>query len=241
MSFRISVPSYVIPGTYKENLDFLHKNSSCRAVELLFFFYDEDAKALLKRELAEIRAYSTSFLFTVHMPDEVLLEHEELILATTDFTEHYIIHPPRNKNAMAEFASVMDKWRESHGTERFLLENTRLYNFNLAEKAMASSVFGPMPLCADIGHLLMEGCCPAEWVAERADRIKEIHVHGFDGAKDHVLFTGNEAWLRDLAPFVRNFNGVIEIELFSWAEQLAAQSMLAKAWSLAHASTRKRR
>jgi len=57
-----------------------------------------------------------------------------------------------------------------------------------------------------------------------------LHVHGFDGTSDHVPFQSGEAWLCDLAPFTRGFSGIIEMELFSWAELEAAKAILKAHW-----------
>lgn len=230
MSFRVSVPSYVMPGTYIENLRFLEENTDQRDVELLFFMYDDDARNLLKAEAAGIAEYSRRFGFTVHMPDSIDASHEEILEATAGYASSYIIHPPRTAPEIPAFVAVLDEWRGRYGERRFLLENTRLEQFDAAERALRDSCYGRPQLCADIGHLRMEGADPAAWVAERADRIAELHVHGFDGTKDHVPFLAGEAWLEALAPFARTFLGIVELELFSWPELQDAAAILRNAW-----------
>lgn len=230
MSLRFSVPSYVLPGTYVENLRFLDEHSSQRQVELLFFIYDDEAKALLLQEHDDIVSFSPRFSFTVHMPDSVDDSHDEIIDATNDIASHYIIHPPREAEGLRSFVRLMDDWRMRYGADRFLLENTKLDPFYAAEEALLGSRFGPPRLCADIGHLRLEGVDPAPWIAEREKRISEIHVHGFDGRHDHVPFYASETWLRDLSAFAGTFKGIVEIELFSWAELEDAQAILRKEW-----------
>ncbi len=230
MSLTISVPSYVIPGSYLDNLGFLEKHSDQRHVELLFFMYDDDTRRLLGAEARGIEEYSRSFSFTVHMPDTVLAEHEVLVELTAGYASTYIMHPPRNDSGIPAFVSLMDEWRNRYGQKRFLLENTRLAQFYVADRALEDSSMGPPPLCADIGHLRMEGQEPGAWVAERAERIAELHVHGFDGSKDHVPFSAGEDWLGALAPFARSFGGIVEIELFSWPELAEATAILRSAW-----------
>lgn len=230
MSLCLSVPSYVLPGTYVENLRFLDEHSSQRQVELLFFIYDEDTKALLRKELDEIVSFSPRFGFTVHMPDSIDETHDEILEATVAIASHYIIHPPRETTGIASFTRLMDDWRKRYGADRFLLENTKLAPFYAAEEALLGSRFGPPRLCADIGHLRLEGVDPALWVAERAGRIAEMHVHGYDGTHDHVPFCARETWLHELRPFASTFKGIIEIELFSWKELKEAQAILRKEW-----------
>jgi sugar phosphate isomerase/epimerase len=230
MTPRLSVPSYVIPGTYLENLRFLEESTDQRDVELLFFIYDNDARALLRAESGGIAEYSRRFRFTVHMPDSIQASHEEIIEATAAYAQSYVIHPPRTVPEIPAFAALFDEWRGRYGERRFLLENTRLEQFGAADLALRDSRYGPPPLCADIGHLRMEGVDPAAWVAGRADRVAEMHVHGFDGTRDHVPFRAGEAWIGPLAPFAGTFGGIVELELFSWAELQEASAILRSAW-----------
>jgi hypothetical protein len=230
MSARLSVPSYVLPGTYVENLRFLDERTAQRDVELLFFIYDDDARALLKAERRDIESYSPRFGFTVHMPDAVEASHEEILEATAGYASSFVIHPPRVDDRLSDFVYLMDEWRGRYGPDRFFLENTVLTRFDTANRALADSEYGPPRLCADIGHLRVEGVEPSAWVAERAGRISELHVHGYDGERDHIPFAAGERWLSDLSPFARSFSGVIEMELFAWAELDAAAAILRDAW-----------
>lgn len=232
MSLRLSVPSYVLPGTYVENLRFLDEQTTQRDVELLFFIFDDEARALMRTEIRDIASYSPRFGFTVHMPDTIAATHEEILEATAGFSSHFIIHPPRTEPELPGFVALLDKWRRRYGEDRFLLENTRLANFSAADTALLDSRCGSPRVCADIGHLRMEGVEPSAWVAARADRIAELHVHGFDGTKDHVPFQAGEAWLDAMAPFVRRFDGIIEMELFSWADLESASAILKAHWEL---------
>jgi len=232
VSARVSVPSYVMPGTYLDNIRFIDERTDVRDVELLFFIYDDDTKALLRSESGRIAAYSDRFGFTVHMPDEIGASHEEILEATADYASSFVIHPPRNDPGIPGFIRLFDEWRLRYGADRFLLENTRLDRFVPADAAFLDSKLGLPRLCADIGHLRMEGADPVDWVARRADRIAELHVHGFDGNKDHSAFGGDEPWVAGLAPFASAFGGIVELEMFSWPELEPAIATLRKAWGL---------
>ncbi len=215
---RLSVPSYVVPGTYLENLAWLKARTAMRQVELLFFIYDGDTKALLQAELEGLREYRRDFGYSAHLPDEVRPEHEELIQAIDGIVESYVVHPPRDLGSLPAFSALMDAWRQRYGQSRFFLENTRLSLFEAADEALASSRFGRPPLCADLGHLVMEGADPSAWLESRIERVAEFHIHGYDGASDHVPFSGDEAWFKGLDGVFKGFAGTVEIELFSWPE-----------------------
>jgi len=232
MSATISVPSYVIPGTYLENIRFIAEHTDIRNVELLFFMYDEDTRALMRAEMPQLKAAGSGLGFTVHMPDEIAASHEEILEATADCASSFVIHPPRHDQDIPAFLGLFDEWRLRYSASRFLLENTRLDRFMPADAAFRDSKLGLPGLCADIGHLRMEGADPVAWVTERADRIAELHVHGFDGIKDHVTFGADEPWLAALAPFASTFGGIVELEMFTWPELEPAIAALRKAWRL---------
>jgi hypothetical protein len=204
-----SVPSYVIPGTYLENLRFLEDKGGIDSVELLFFIYDDDTKRLLDAEIEGIRSYASRFGFTLHMPDLPLAEHGELIERTADFIRHYVVHP------QGEAARCIPTWSSRWG-ERFLLENTR----SLGEFEATWIEAGYPPICCDTGHLLLAGESPARFLSEHADRIAEVHLHGLEKGIDHHGFDGDETWFRETDGFFSAFDGVVNAEVFTYGEAM---------------------
>jgi sugar phosphate isomerase/epimerase len=221
-----TVPSWVVPGTYAENLRFLADKEEIGGVELLFFLWDDDTRLLYEREASAIRSFSGRFNFSVHLPNRPTADHERLIAATADLARAWIVHPPKIEEAEA-FAALLRSWRERYG-DRFLLENTR------TDRLRALRSCAPdMPLCMDTGHLLLEGVDPSDYARENAPLIKEIHLHGLGGRPglrqedgrsadgrlpDHRPFDADESWFVSFAPFLRRFEGTINIEVFSWQE-----------------------
>jgi sugar phosphate isomerase/epimerase len=221
------VPSWVIPGTYTENLRFLEDKKEIAGVELLFFIYDDETKAQLDSEWDEIISYSKRFVFTAHLPEKLLPEHEELVARLAPLVRHFIVHPPREK--AGALARLLDEWTERYGA-LFLAENTAS---GLLE-AMLPHLGEGAGLCMDTGHLLMDGQKPAEFFKARQDRIREIHLHSVDRKQaaldgrlaDHRRLRGNEAWLIELFPLLRQFKGLINLEVFSWEEAKAGIEVL---------------
>ena len=212
----LSVPSYVIPGTYAENLRFLSDKTGIDGVELLFFMYDEEVRTLMMAEIDEIRQFRSRFSYTVHLPDSIAPEHEDIIEATVDIAGAYVIHPPREDAGLVAFVRLMDDWRGRYGKDTFVLENTRVARFEAAEAVLRDSRYGLPPVCVDIGHLRMEGYEPMAWLEAKADRVAELHLHGFNGRSDHVPIGADEPWLTSLLPYLHGFSGVVELELFAW-------------------------
>lgn len=220
---RISVPSWVIPGTYAENLEFLADQEAVRGVELLFFIYDDETRSLLVREEERIRAYSGRFAFTAHLPDPLLPAHEELVERTADLVESWVAHPGIPESA-PEVAATLSRWKSRYG-DRFLLENVRPGRLEALRTLLPD-----FPLCLDTGHLLLAGDSPARWAAEHGKLVREVHLHGLGDAPertaaaddgrlpDHRVFATGGGWFADFQPFLAGFGGVVDIELFSWEE-----------------------
>lgn len=222
----LSVPSYVIPGTYAENLRFLADKPEVEGVELLFYLWDAEVAGLLDRELAEIRSFMDRFRFTAHLPDRILPEHRVLLDRIADTARSFVVHPPSDLDGMAPFADLLSAWRSEFG-DRFFLENLRSESFGRVLRVLPD-----IPLCVDAGHILAEGGDPAQLLARLRSagrRIEELHLHGLSGDADHRPFGEGASWLRDLAPFLAGFDGVAEIELFDWEEVRTALAAVRRA------------
>ncbi len=218
-----SVPSYVIPGTYAENLRFLEDKPEVEGVELLFYLWDPEVEDLLDRELPEIRSFSSRFRFTAHLPDRIRPEHRRILDRIGDLARSFVVHPPADLDGLPGFADLIVAWRREFG-DRFFLENLRTEPFERALEALPE-----IPLCLDAGHLLAEGKAPADRIGrlrEGGRRIEELHLHGIADGRDHRPFGPEAPWLRDLVPFLSGFPGVAEVELFDWEEARTALSAI---------------
>jgi hypothetical protein len=235
---RLSVPSYVIPGTYLENILHLKPFSHIQGVELLFFYYDEQTKVLLDAEWDGIQKLADRFFYTIHLPDVVYAHHEELVDRFSSLATHYIVHPPRyaDSPSLKEF---IPKWRATYG-DRFLLENTTMNNFLHAEPELDH-----IPICCDLGHLLLEHASIMDFLGRYEHRIKQIHLHDVviqDGKPvDHKALQPSsiqpDGWLTEISPWLSNFQGVLELEIFHHndvnqsCQLLSDLSILKNPWS----------
>lgn len=220
---RISVPSWVVPGTYAENLAFLTDKAEVQGVELLFFIYDDEAKTLFRREEGALREHARRFTFSAHLPDPLLPEHEDLVERTADLVESWVAHPGHPESA-PDLAGTLTRWRERYG-DRFFLENVRPGRLEALRERLPD-----FPLCLDTGHLLLEGKSPSAYASDHAALIRELHLHGLgddpsagpapsDGRlPDHRTFLTSQGWFSSLAPTLARFNGIVNLELFSWEE-----------------------
>ncbi|MDR2160434.1 MAG: TIM barrel protein [Treponema sp.] len=224
----LTVPSWVIPGTYRENLVFLEEKTPVEGVEFLFFFYDDEVKTLLAGEWPGVLEYRRRFIYTAHLPDRVLPEHGELIERLFPLVRNFIVHPYKPEDAKVQ-ERLLRSWREHEdfGKGLFLLENT----FPGRLEALLPLLPPDTGLCMDTGHLLLEGRDPADYFDRYGDRIGEIHLHSLDREKaardgrlpDHRPLREGEPWLERLLPCLETYAGVVNLEVFSWEE--AAQSI----------------
>jgi hypothetical protein len=218
-SFVLSVPSWIIPGTYAENLCFLEDKKEIKGVELLFFIYNDEVKAQLDSEWDVIRNYSERFVFTAHLPELLFASHSELVARLSPLVRHFIVHPDPKDPATQ--VRLLEEWTKDHGAV-FLMENT---NPGLLEAQLPHMDKG-MGLCMDTGHLLLDGKNPADFFTANSERIKEIHLHAIDKEQaaidgrleDHRRLRKDEPWLLELLPLLKDYRGIINLEVFSWEE-----------------------
>jgi len=229
----ISVPSWVIPGTYIENLRFLESKKEIQGVELLFFIYNEEVKNQFNSERDEIRGFRNRFTFTAHLPELLLHEHEELIAALTPLVHHFIVHPDA-KNPAGQ-AALLRSWTERYGAV-FLAENIFQGNGASSLEVLLPHLDKDAALCMDTGHLLLEGKNPSDFFKARQERIKEIHLHSLDRDQsaidgrlaDHRRLREDEPWLLELLPLLKGYQGIVNLEVFSWEEVEAGIEVLKK-------------
>ena len=223
----LSVPSWVIPGTYAENLAFISGKEGIEGVELLFFMYDESVLREFRSELSLIESFRNRFAFTAHLPDGLQSSHEELVDLLSPLVRSFVVHPgPAGKaEAMAE---LLVRWKGRFG-DRFLLENTQDGRFEALERLLPE-----IPVCLDSGHLLLHDGSPAAFADSRGERIGQIHLHAVDEVaaavdgrlRDHRALGGDLRWLDELSPFITSFRGILELEVFSWEEARESRRVL---------------
>jgi len=255
----LTVPSWLVPGTWLENLERASRIGWVEGVELLFFSYDAEARSALAVELPGIARIAKALSLSVHLPDPLTAEAEELVSLTADFAAAYIVHPPRlaasapkdasktptSSGALAythiasavshapataaaglsnksEWARLVDALRGRYG-DRFLLEYTDREAFAAAERDIPG-----LPLCADTGRLLLDGEVPDAWIESRVDRVREVHLHGVEGRKDHAALRDGEVWLESLVALLGASSTRVELEIFSLAEVEASAAVLRK-------------
>jgi len=179
-------------------------------VELLFYFFDGETRELLERERDGLRARQGRFTYSVHLPDHLREEHRVLLELVRGLAGTCVLHPP--PAGEEEFLELVRRWRREFG-DVFLLENLVGRSFERLAAELQD-----IPLCLDTGHLLLNGARLGPFLGTYGPRIREIHLHGVREGADHRPPAPGEAWLAELAPFLRRFEGTVNLEIFSRAD-----------------------
>jgi sugar phosphate isomerase/epimerase len=222
---RLAVPSYLAPGTWLENLKIAADLGWIRGVELLFFSYDEEARRIMAKESAGIAAMSSRFEFSLHFPDPLENADEALVELTRPYVPLYIVHPPAEASEpeLTRWAALLGSWRARYG-EVFALEYTGRVAFARAERASPG-----LPLCPDVGRLVLDGEDPATWIGGRADRVAELQLHAARGDVDHFPLSGEEPWLLPILELALSRDWRVELEVFSLEGAAASARALERA------------
>ena len=95
---------------------------------------------------------------------------------------------------------------------RLCVENL-LYPFEWCADLVESFNLG---VCADIGHALLAGADLREHFRRFGPRIRVVHLHAESGGRDHLaLDKMGPARLRECAGLLRDFRGVLTLEMFN--------------------------
>jgi len=237
--FRLGTTSYIIPAEILANAEFLAPLVD--DVELVLFESEEvsnlpDDRTVAKlQELAEARGLS----YTVHLPLDIRLgDADEAVrrrsvakcLSTAER-----VRPLRPRAHVVHFdwdgrgglPADLPGWRArlSRSVGELLAAGlqagslcveTLSYPFDLVEPVVLER---GLAVCLDVGHLLLAGRSPEEFLDRHLGRCRVTHLHGIRAGRDHADLSGLDAGL--LARLARRLAGpgaaerIVCIEVFS--------------------------
>jgi sugar phosphate isomerase/epimerase len=203
--FRLGTTSYIIPADLLPNVAFLADKVD--DIELVLFESDEfsnlpDAAAIEK--LKEI-ASRFDLTYTVHLPLDTWMGHEDesvrqqsvdkclrVIERTAPISPFaYVVHfhgDQRGENPSPE----MERWIEGHRQSMEMLVQTvdahdlcvelLDYPYDLIDGIVSD--YG-LSICLDMGHLLLYGYEPVEYLDRYLSRTRVVHLHGVEEGHDH--------------------------------------------------------
>ncbi|MCP4746036.1 MAG: sugar phosphate isomerase/epimerase [Desulfobacteraceae bacterium] len=246
--FRLSAPSYIFPCDWAENVRRL--SPFLDEIELIFF--ESAAQSLPTpsqiQELIQI-ARSRKITYNVHLPLDIdlgascrqqrkkaveklygILTHLTALEATA-FTLHL------NYSGDDRARTAPDLWRaytaESLG---LILEKTNPDVHRFTIETLDYSPFWlipfleqfPLTLCLDIGHVVLYKHNLLKVIETLGDRTTMVHLHGVANGRDHLALNEMSSEnLRIIKHFLKNFQGGVSLEVFSFERLKASLECLA--------------
>jgi sugar phosphate isomerase/epimerase len=203
--FRLGTTSYIIPADLLSNVNFLADKVD--DVELVLFESDEisnmpDAATVkILKEMAE----RYDLTYTIHLPLDTWMGHEHesvrrrsvdkclrVIERTAPLSPFaYLIH--FHGDQRGEITSPdLERWIEGHrrSVDR-LIQNVNSHDLCVETLDYPYTVIEDiisdynLSVCLDIGHLLLCGYTPEDYLDRYLPRTRVLHIHGIEDGHDH--------------------------------------------------------
>lgn len=189
--------------------------------------------------------------YTVHLPLGLALTAEDeglrqaavvtagrvIALADALAPWAYIVHLEGEGSAPAwsgwherAAASLAALGKAAGGLERLAVENLPEYP---AEHLCPLLERLPVSVCLDVGHALTQGTDPRLLLAQQAERVRVVHLHGREGGRDHRSLRALDGrLLHDLLLALRraDYAGVVTIELFDARALWESREIVEEVW-----------
>jgi sugar phosphate isomerase/epimerase len=250
--FRLACPSFIYPAGYADNVRGL-----CACVDEIELLLLESNPECLPRpfEISELAALAAAgnIVFNIHLPTDVspgdsrrtirtaavdsLLRVIDLArpLAPTSWTLHLPFSASSGDRDDApagwqdRVRGSLDRLLAASGLAAEVLALETLdYPFSYLDpvlQAMGCSV------CLDTGHLMVRGESCREFYASYQERIILLHVHGVDGARDHLALSRlSENQAGELGGILSRFRSSVSLEVFSPADLSDSLICLDRIW-----------
>ena len=251
--FRLGTTSFIYPDTYVPNVRMLAPYLD--EIELLLF---ESASESLptKHEIETLALLSeeSDVTYNIHLPTDISLTdpdssarchtvetiHNIMNLTSPLSPSTYTLHLPYNQESRKK--EDVKKWQErTNGSMIQLTEalstfhfplsiETLDYPFEWAEKIVTDH---NLSLCMDIGHLMVHGFDAQAFFQKYADIISIIHLHGVENGQDHIALNRlSEKNIHLVMKILKQFRGVVSLEVFSYHHLNASLNFLEEHWQI---------
>ena len=223
----LCLPSWQQPGSWLQNCLALKQHPWVQGVELLFFTWDDTVKAEFSADLEGIKRLASRFSFSLHLPEVLTSQTEELISLSDSFVQLYVFHPwddGKGEGSLQAWARLLNSFRGDYGKDRFAVEYTGEIPFK-----RAMDLLPDMQICADTGCLLRNLWHPAKWICQRANSVREIHLHSARAGKDHLALSSEDSWLPKLAKAAADSDWRIVLETFDLEDSMTSYKAFSEA------------
>lgn len=249
--FRLATTSFIYPDDYLLNVRKL--GPFVDEIELLFF-ESAPADALpggaLIGQLARLSEES-ALSYNIHLPididpgseDKAVRQHAVRTIGR--FVEacaplqpaSFTLHVPLEENRFDR--ASRRRWETAAKSSISELLSGGLDGKRLAIETLAYPFLYVEPLveefdlsvCIDFGHLALSGQDLGEVFGRNFDRTAIVHLHGFDGDRDHLsLECANPGLVENMVSWIKPFSRSVSLEVFSYAALKSSLEILDKTW-----------
>jgi sugar phosphate isomerase/epimerase len=181
-------------------------------------------------EAARLRrtAAAHGMTLTAHLPLDVpgsdAMQQAQRVMAAGLRPWAYVFHVEEGSLAAPDRVMRGIRQLEAWADAPLALENLESY-----PPAHLEPIFDALPLtrAIDVGHAWKRGDDPLLLLREWLPGARVVHLHGFDGHRDHLpLDVMPPAALDPVVRLLRGFHGVVTLEVFRWAEFTRSRTAL---------------
>lgn len=251
--FRIGCTSYVLPDDILPNVSFMADKID--DIELVLFESREWSNLPDKNTVSSMQliANKHNVTYSVHFPIDCRagapdpVERQKFQNSVTDIirltetlpVSGYLLHLEGLDNE--NDAEMVRKWQKN--TDEFCkkltdgdvadpklicIENLG-YTPELHEQLIEKYRFSH---CIDLGHLWLYHHDWVNYLHQVIDKTRIIHLHGVQNGKDHRSLNSHvqQEQLQELIPLIKNFSGVITIEVFCEEDTFTSLDHFEELW-----------
>jgi sugar phosphate isomerase/epimerase len=250
--FNIGTTSFIYPDGYVSNVKML--GPYLENIELLLFESNHTDALPSKLVIGELARMASDFnmSYNVHLPTDVSIsdrnpEQQHIAVETIVRVMERVapllpttltLHLPYNEASLDE--DVVKRWQGrairnlskilANGTPGQLISVENLdYPFEIVDPIIAEL---GLTICLDCGHLILQGDDIQTFFDTRSAKIAIIHLYGVAKNHFHGALDGLPEKLIDpIMRLLAKFNGLVSLEVFSYAHLEASLKFIEKCWN----------
>ena len=249
--FNIGTTSFIYPDDYVPNVKML--GPYLENIELLLFESNKTDALPSKQVIGELAGLAKDFNLTynVHLPTDISISsrdpQQQSIAVETIITvaervaplspTTLTLHVPYNETSRDDDA--VKSWQErvikniakilDNGTPGHLISIENLdYPFEFLVPIISEL---DLMICFDCGHLMLHGDDIEKFYDTYSAKTAIIHLYGV--AENHFHGALDQLPEKSMAPIMRllaRFNGIVSMEVFSYADLNASLKFIEKCW-----------
>ncbi len=250
--FNIGTTSFIYPDDYVPNVKML--GPYLENIELLLFESNYTGALPSKHAIRELAGLAKEFNLTynVHLPTDISIssrnpQQQHIAVETINRVAERVaplspttltLHVPYNGISLEE--DDVKSWQErvvknlskilANGTPSHLISIENLdYPFEFLVPIISEL---DLTICFDCGHLILHGDDIEKFFNTHSVKTAIIHLYGV--AKNHFHGALDQLPENLMAPIMRllaKFNGIVSMEVFSYADLNASLKFMEKCWN----------